>query len=82
MLLTKCEVKIIGYWILRFYGPWNEEKKRNEHQTSNIKEQTAIDQTLGLVIKRISYMVKTKFLLAEQSGLIRVLTSSCVLGYT
>lgn len=56
-----------------------ETKKRNE---TNIKEQTAIDQTLGLVIKRISYMVKTIFLLAEQSGLIRVLTSSCVLGYT
>ena len=49
-------------------------KRRKEtKRTSNIKEQTAIDQTLGLVIKRISYIVKTKFLLAEQSGLIRVL---------
>lgn len=67
----------IGFCI--FMG--RETRKRNK-QTSNIKEQKSIDQTLGLVIKRISYMVKTKFLLAEQSGLIRVLTGSCVLGYT
>ena len=39
VLLTKCEVKMIIYWILRFCGPWNEEKKRNKHQTSKNKQQ-------------------------------------------
>ena len=58
-----------------------ETKKRNETNIKH-KEQTSIDQTLGLVIKRISHMVKTKYLLAEQSGLIRVLIGSCVLEYT